>query len=159
MEDFAIIILGIIISFVASAKKKAKQEAANQKKAVYTAPAKKAEPVTLDTSWEVPRMEEVVMVPPVIGTEGTDTCHDYMLPNQPQPAITPMESRAVPAPVMGAEGVDTCHEYMLNDTPAVQQAAPAESGLSPEEARDLMRGIILSEIMARPQQRFAARRR
>ena len=53
MEDFAIIILGIIISLVASAKKKAKQEAANTKKVVYTAPAKKEDPKA-----EEPKTEE-----------------------------------------------------------------------------------------------------
>lgn len=159
MEDFAIIILGIIISLVASAKKKAKQEAANTKKVVYTAPAKKEEQPTLDSSWEIPRMESVVPAAPVMGMEGTDTCHDYMLPQQPVPAAKAIDPPHIPVPVMGTEGLDTCHEYMLAETPAAQKAIPEESGLSPEEARDLMRGIILSEIMARPQQRFAARRR
>lgn len=158
MGDFAIIILGIIISLVASAKKKAKQEAAKAKKVVYTAPAKKAEPVTLDSAWEIPRMETVVPASPVMGMEGTDTCHDYMLPVQPTPAAKPIEIHAIPAPVMGTEGIDTCHEYMLSKAPAAEKTAAIESGLTPEEARDLMRGIILSEIMARPQQRFAARR-
>ncbi|MBQ9943028.1 MAG: hypothetical protein IJO67_01570 [Clostridia bacterium] len=155
MEDFAIIILGIIISLVARAKKKAKQEAAKTKKVVYTAPAKKEEQPTLDSSWEIPRMESVMPAAPVMGMEGTDTCHDYMLPSQPKP----LNIHPIPAPVIGTEGVDACHDYMLKETPALQRIQPAESGLSPEEARDLMRGIILSEIMARPQQRFAARRR
>lgn len=155
MEDFAIIILGIIISLVASAKKKAKREAENAKKVVYTAPAKKEEQPTLDSSWEIPRMETVVPAAPVMGMEGTDACHDYMLPSQPKP----LNIHTIPAPVIGTEGIDACHDYMLNETLAAKKDAPAESGLSSEEARDLMRGIILSEIMARPQQRFAARRR
>lgn len=159
MEDFAIVILGIIISLVASAKKKAKQEAANAKKVVYTAPAKKAEQTTLDSAWEIPRMETVVPASPVMGTEGTDACHDYMLPVQPKRVAKPLNIHAIPAPVMGSEGTDACHDYMLDKTAEAQKDVPAESGLTPEEARDLMRGIILSEIMARPQQRFAARRR
>lgn len=159
MDTLALIIIGIIISLVTSAKKKSQQEAEKAKKTAFPVPAKKAEPVTLDTAWEVPRMETVFPAAPVIGTEGTDACHDYMLPQHPVPAAKPIDLPPIAAPVMGTEGLDTCHEYMLTETPAEQKAVPEESGLSPEEARDLMRGIILSEIMARPQQRFAARRR
>lgn len=162
MEDIAVIILGIIISLVASATKKTKTNAEKAKKAVIfpAVPAKKPEPVTLNTNWEVPRMETVVPAAPTIGTEGTDACHDYMLPaSTPVPAAVPMESLHVPAAAIGADGVDACHEYMLKETSGTPAAQPAETGLTPEEARELMRGIILSEIMARPQQRFAGRRR
>lgn len=157
MDTFALIIIGIIISLVSSAKKKAQQETARAKKAANQTPAKKTEPATLDSAWEIPRMETVVPASPVMGAEGTDACHDYMLPVQPKPAAKPLNIHATP--VMGTEGTDACHDYMLNKIPAAQKTTPAESSLTPQEARDLMRGIILSEIMARPQQRFTARRR
>lgn len=160
MEDIAVIILGIIISLVASARKNAQKEAAKAKKPVLSAPVQKAAPPTLDTAWEVPRMETVVPAAPTIGTEGTDACHDYMLPaSTPVPAAVPMENLHVPAAAIGADGVDACHEYMLKEALGTPAAQPAETGLTPEEARELMRGIILSEIMARPQQRFVGRRR
>ena len=129
---------------------------------VPASPAKRPEPVTLDSDWEVPRMETVVPAAPTIGTEGTDTCHDYMLPvskSRPFPATASMESAAVPAADIGTEGADACHEYMLEETPVTVPVQTTDTGLTAEEARDLMRGIILSEIMARPAQRFAGRNR
>ena len=70
----------------------------------------------------------------------------------PLAPAAPVRSFFEPAPaVMGMEGEDACHEYMLPDQ------EKAETGtLAPEENRDnrqaqeLVRGVILSEILARP---------
>ena len=117
-------ILMVIISILSVVSKAQKQKEAARKKAeaFRDAPAMK-----------MPEKEAVVSSVPLA------------------PAA-PVRSSFEPAPaVMGMEGEDACHEYMLPDQ------EKAETGtLAPEENRDnrqaqeLVRGVILSEILARP---------
>ena len=61
----------------------------------------------------------------------------------------------VPA-VMGPEGEDACHEYMLDEEPGELASDPAPEADS-ELARDLVKGVIIGEILNRP--RMYGRRR
>ena len=64
---------------------------------------------------------------------------------------------AAPAPQptparMGVEGEDACHEYMLPTEEEQQSVKPlAEGGGNEELAQDLVKGVIISEILRRPQ--------
>ena len=160
MDEFPFVIIVLILSIVSSVLKKKNQQAKKAQKQVVVSPQKKdSAPVQ-----EVPKVSEVPAMSawhedehaaPTMGTEGLDTCHDYMLPKQERISA----KRKPAAPVMGTEGEDACHDYMLEDSPLTLKEAQEDQGLSQEEAQDLVRGIILSEIMARPHQRFAGRTR
>ena len=65
------------------------------------------------------------------------------------------ETFSISAPRMGREGEDACHEYLFQP----QEEAPAFPHASENErARELVRGVILSEILARPRPRRYGRR-
>lgn len=174
MDEFPFVIIVLILSIVSSVLKKKNQQAKKAQKQVVVSPQKKnSAPVQeVPKVSEVPAMsawtddhkpqrdplsawQETVPAAPIMGTEGADTCHDYMLPKQGRISA----KRKPAAPVMGTEGEDACHDYMLEDSPITLKEAQEDQGLSQEEAQDLVRGIILSEIMARPHQRFAGRTR
>ena len=160
MDEFPLAIIVLILSIVSSVLKKKNKQAKKAQKQVVVSPQKKdSAPVQ-----QVPKVSEVPAMSvwhedehaaPTMGTEGLDTCHDYMLPKQGRISA----ERKPAAPVMGTEGEDACHDYMLDEAPATLKAVQEDQGLSQEEAKDLVRGIILSEIMARPHQRFAGRAR
>ena len=55
------------------------------------------------------------------------------------------------APQMGTEGEDLCHEYMLPDEDETGKDALAQENTGDNErTQELVRGVILSEILARP---------
>lgn len=174
MDEFPFAIVVLILSIVSSVLKKKNQQAKKAQKQVVVSPQKKysAPAQEIPKVSEVPAMsawtddhkpqrdplsawQETVPAAPIMGTEGADTCHDYMLPRQEHIRA----QRKPAAPVMGTEGEDACHDYMLNGSSVTLKAAQEDQGLSQEEAKDLVRGIILSEIMARPRQRFTGRAR
>lgn len=65
------------------------------------------------------------------------------------------ETFSISAPRMGREGEDACHEYLFQP----QEEAPAfPHAPENERARELVRGVILSEILARPRPRRYGRR-
>lgn len=141
MEDMlsSLLTLAIIIlSIVAKVKK-------NQKKA---APAAKKAPVQQASPAEIPRAAA-----PAIPVQ-------QAIPVSPMPAPVPMQAAApvapatpkAPAPArMGPEGEDACHEYMLDEQrPAGGIPALQEDEQQSEAARDLVRGVIIGEILRRP---------
>ena len=149
MEIFSflplIVIIGVMSmrSSVASQKKKTAEAARNFQKASVPqeSPAQPAQerPESRQTSF----LESHA---PQMGVEGADDCHDYMLP----PLQTSF-SRPQP-PRMGVEGADDCHDYMLAPENAPQASmAPLEDGGNPL-AQDMLRGVIMSEILGRKRQ-------
>lgn len=138
MEDmlsFLLTLAIIILSIVAKVKK-------NQKKAV---PAAKKAPVQQASPAEIPRAAA-----PAIPVQ-------QAIPVSPMPAPAPMKAAfpaapKAPAPArMGPEGEDACHEYMLDEQrPAGGIPALQEDEQQSEAARDLVRGVIIGEILRRP---------
>ena len=138
MEDmlsFLLTLAIIILSIVAKVKK-------NQKKA---APAAKKAPVQQASPAEIPRA--AVPAIPV----------QQAIPVSPMPAPAPMKTAfpvapKAPAPArMGPEGEDACHEYMLDEQrPAGGIPALQTDEQQSEAARDLVRGVIIGEILRRP---------
>jgi len=61
----------------------------------------------------------------------------------------PMFQRTPAPAVIGPEGEDACHEYMLEDEQ--EEATPAlEAESRPVWAQDLVKGVIIGEILSRP---------
>lgn len=166
MEDFPIALILIILSIVSAVmKNKKKQEKKAQKQARKQVPVSPHKPVQAKPAPAVPAMSvwdeaerELAPAAPSMGMEGTDACHDYMLPKVPKtPSVKTLENHIPASPVMGADGTDPCHDFMLKDASSVPVEAEDETGMAPEEAKELVRGIILSEILTRPQNRYARR--
>lgn len=173
MEEFPIVIIAIILSIISAVNKNKKKQTAAARRQLAQERNAAAE---VKTPKEPPVAQKPAAVPamsvwhdepkpaashaPVMGAEGTDSCHDYMLPRvEKKPVKKSLENHRPAAPAMGMEGVDPCHEFMLDDPAAPRTETLDDSGISPEEAQELVRGIIISEIMARPQTRFAGRAR
>lgn len=75
--------------------------------------------------------------------EGEDPCHADMLPKRPVPVQ--------PSPAeIGTEGADACHDYMLRKQEAEPMLLTEEETEENETAQELLRGVILSEILHRP---------
>lgn len=136
-------ILIVIISVISSiAKQQKKKEAAGKTKVAPQAFVPKAtkapQPVTAAA---MPKPQPVLKPQP-----------------KPQPQLM---SQWAPAPaVIGPEGEDQCHEYMLDEKALREESLPVqEKGTEEETARELLRGVILSEILARPNPRAYGRRR
>lgn len=80
-----------------------------------------------------------------------------------------LDSARMTSPVMDDEGEDACHAYMLDDEalpgciddmPEHDYDAPrTEGGASLFTGSDILRGVVMSEILNRPGQRKYARRR
>lgn len=168
MEDFPVALILIILSIVTSVmKNKKKQEKKAQKQAKKqamvspqrTAKAAPAPAVPAMSVWDEAERELAPMQPaaPSMGREGSDACHDYMLPKVPLTPIKTFENHAPAAPVIGTEGIDPCHEFMLDEAASIKTETLDETGMNEEQARELVRGIILSEILTRPQARYARR--
>lgn len=161
MEDFPVALIFALLAIVSSAMKAKKKKEQNARKQVVVrpqkAPAQNTPSVPAMSVWK--ENNDPSAIPghsraPVMGREGTDACHDYMLPKRPAvPAVKTLENH-VAKPVIGVEGEDSCHEFMLNDVGITAANAEEKSDLSPQQAQELVRGIILSEILARPQQRY-----
>lgn len=164
MEDLAVALFAIIFSIISavSKSKKKKEKAARKQLQPLSQPPKAEKPVVAVPAMSVwPEDEKpapgAVPAAPAIGQDGADPCHDYMLPKAARPTLKTLENHKPAAPVIGSEGTDACHEFMLGSASAPQTEELDETGLSREQAQDLLRGIIFSEIMARPAQRFAGR--
>ena len=142
-----IVVIGVLsmMSSAATQKKKAAEAARSFQKAHAPqnspAPAQpaQAQPESRQTSFLEPR-------PAQMGVEGADDCHDYMLPPLQTAFARPRPPR------MGVEGADDCHDYMLapESAPAAPEA-PLDNGES-ALAQDMLRGVIMSEILGRRRQ-------
>lgn len=169
MEEFPVALIAIILSIVSAViknNKKKQTTAARKQLAQERSAAQNTKPSVTTHSEEktaVPAMsawfDEEKPARPSMGQEGKDPCHDYMLPKEPAAkVIKTLENHQPAKAVIGVEGVDPCHEFMLDEeTLQVEETEP--SGMTKAQAQEMMRGIIFSEIMARPAQRFAGRNR
>lgn len=80
-----------------------------------------------------------------VPAEGEDSCHAAILqrlPNPPQHTFSGAESDFAPF----TEGEDPCHADMLTGPRQADMPEPAEPS---EGAQELMRGVILSEVLRR----------
>ena len=67
------------------------------------------------------------------------------------PAARPAAAGKGPAPArMGEEGRDACHEYMLDDPAPLMEESPADLEARRQTARELLQGVIMSEVLRRP---------
>lgn len=142
MEEFAPIIIIIIVSLVSGLVRKSKQTAQQRQQAARRIQAKQRE--------EMRQEEEKLKA----RTREEKKWEDIW--NQPAAAAyTPVKT---PAPArMNGEGKDECHAYMLDETsPAVtDEKSDAEKQ---QTADDLLRGVILSEILQRPRPVYGRKR-
>lgn len=80
-----------------------------------------------------------------VPAEGEDPCHAAILqrlPNPPQHTFSREESDFAPF----TEGEDPCHADMLTGPRQADMSEPAEPS---EGAQELLRGVILSEVLRR----------
>ena len=71
----------------------------------------------------------------------------------PAPVVMPRVP-LTPAPAqMGPEGEDACHEYMLDEPGMIPKTPILQEHDSEEAARELVRGVIIGEILRRPARR------
>ncbi len=141
--DIVIILIGIITAIVSSVKKNKKKQVTDARKKL--ANQHQAQP---------PQKKE-----PIFTVAGPEAPAVPAMSQWPEPQQLTFTAPRPAAPVIGPEGVDACHEYMLSDLPEEKAVEQEEASLSPEQARDLVNAFIFSEIMARPQSRFAGRHR
>ncbi|MBE5783226.1 MAG: hypothetical protein E7329_07950 [Clostridiales bacterium] len=77
-----------------------------------------------------------------------------------QPAAKPVFASAAPArpaaanrqaPArMGTEGEDACHAYMLDDPSPIYMEEQVSQEARRQTARELLQGVIMSEVLRRP---------
>lgn len=193
MEDFAVVIILIIVGILSGVNKK-------KKKAPKAAQAPTGNPVMPDApdratqagsvraskeaqfdkdmraarqrAQEKRAAHKAAQSVPVAPTEpGT------MLPPRPvahvadheggataRPSMQPRVKTDAPAPLEAMEGVDPCHDVLydeprteLDDDYETETLAPQLE--SSDAAQELMRGIILSEVLTRPSRRWRTQHR
>jgi len=68
-----------------------------------------------------------------------------------QPAAAAYTPVKIPVPArMNGEGKDDCHAYMLDEDEAASVSEEKTDEEKQQAAQDLLRGVILSEILQRP---------
>lgn len=158
MEDLiglVVVILYFVIAFAAGKKKKKKP--ANIAKAKRRAVMEKAfeQAFTVMESENEPSLEpEPVQTMLDLAQEGDDPCHIDML-GEERPAMRAVNVSAA-ALAQAAEGEDLCHigDAREADEP-VDAYTPETSPIIDTDdrdalAQDILRGVIMSEILARP---------
>lgn len=193
MEDFAGLIVLIIVGIISSINKKnkAQKKAAPRQPIIpygpeaVPQPAKPARPVITpeqatvnhDTlrklkeeqfekemrairekvrqSFEGPKKATPMQTaaPRVHATEGVDPCHDALY--DADAVAEPIADQ--PAPLEAMEGVDPCHDELYE----ADAADTADNWVQPnnEAAQELLRGVILSEVLTRPTNRWRTQQR
>ena len=151
MEEFGGVIILIILSIVSSLAKKAKRN--NESKIARRIEGRRQQEMEIDAIQQKLAQEK---------EEAKRQAHRQAEKKEEdvwhQPAA-PAYSASVPA-AMNGEGIDSCHEYMLGDTAAaVSASAEEEEATRQQSAKELLRGVILSEILARPSQQRQLKRR
>lgn len=98
---------------------------------------------------------------PALARSPTDQAAPASAPARPAPApVSAPVPAASPAPApaqIGPEGEDACHEYMLHETQEETREMPQPPD-SEAAARELVRGVIIGEILRRPSERRCGRR-
>ena len=141
MEQLAPIIMLIVISLLSSLAKKKKSTAGQR--TVRRVEERRRE----DRREEMAQEAERMLLEREMAKARQETKKEAPEWAQPAaPAYTPI----TPARMSG-EGVDDCHEYMLEDRPATDSVIDAEAEKEQQEAaRELVRGVIIGEILSRP---------
>lgn len=133
---------------------RAARQRAQEKRAAYKAaqsvPVAPTEPGTMLP----PRPVAHVVDHDAIGVEGAAPA---------RPSMQPRVKTDAPAPLEAMEGVDPCHDA-LYDEPHTDSDDYETETLTPQlessdAAQELMRGIILSEVLARPSRRWRTQHR
>lgn len=94
---------------------------------------------------------------PAAARSRTDQAALASAPVRPAPAPVPAAPPS-PAPAqIGPEGEDACHEYMLHEAQEETREMPQQPD-SEAAARELVRGVIIGEILRRPSGRRCGRR-
>ena len=141
-----LILIGVFNSILKAAKKQTQATGTPQKGApvppAARSAARKPAPETAKKASRpaFPAQEKRAAQPAWKSGEGEDPCHEEML-------------RGV-KPSGNEEGADPCHEYMLHDTPSAEDAS---APMGEEQAQELLRGVIMSEILRRPRSVTARR--
>ena len=136
MEEFAPIIMIIIISLVSGLVRKSKQTAQQRQQAARRIQANLREEM---------RQEEEKLKAKILEEKKQEDIWNHPA----APAYTPVTP---PAPAkMNGEGRDDCHAYMLDNPIEVSAAVETVTDEERERAaNDLLRGVIVSEILNRP---------
>lgn len=126
----------------------AEKKAAEGKAAVQTSPQRRVAP-TVHTS------VKVNAAPKAQTTEGVDPCHDgfYEGDEPPQSEYLPDQ----PALLEAMEGVDPCHDALYAEEADTYESDEART--DNRAAQELLRGVILSEVLTRPANRWRTQRR
>ena len=162
---FPIILLVVVLSLISKAKKKAgnqnssnNQEAARQRQQRINARIQKmnGKPDPEQEEMTEAQAVQTAFTEPFGYGEGNDPCHDELLGHAYPPAAPsntvafarPDASVSFMAPLQAEEGVDPCHEEYL--TGPARNREPDENEDTPWQNNDLLRGIIVSQILTRP---------
>lgn len=126
----------------------AEKKAEEGKAAVQTPPRKHVEPT-------VHTRVKARTAPKVQPAEGVDPCHDgfYAGDEAEQSEYLPDQ----PQPLAAMEGVDPCHDelYANESEPCESDAAQTDN----RAAQEILRGVIFSEVLTRPTNRWRTQRR
>ena len=148
-----LIIVGAILSITA----KMSDEKKKQGSAARPAPRRDRQEAAKETSIapaNAPQATPIAAPAPVQQSfvlEGEDPCHQDMLQKRPAPVM--------PAPAkIGAEGADDCHDYMLGQSEQSRSMPETPQTQESPASQELLRGVILSEILRRPAPKAYRRR-
>lgn len=123
------------------------QEKRAAQKAAQSVPVAPTEPGTMLP----PRPVAPVVDHDAIGVEGGTPA---------RPSMQPRIKTDAPAPLEAMEGVDPCHDALYDEPRAeLDDDYEPETLESSDAAQELMRGIILSEVLARPSRRWRTQHR
>ena len=129
MEDF-IATIGVLILIGVSALVKTKMKAARSAKEISQARARWEQQLKMEEAQQAAKARENTWARP-----------------------------AAPAPArMNGEGQDDCHAYMLDDSAPVVAADEKTEEEKQQAAQELVRGVIISEILNRPRPGYGRRR-
>lgn len=155
MEALALlIVIGVLCSLASKSNEKKKKQgkarpaAQTMRKQMPQRPLEDTAPEDADV--DDTEMQEAEDAPAPVQQafllEGEDPCHEDMLPQRPAPA-------APGSVVIGPEGRDACHDYMLRKpapAPLPEPMPMQEEDTENTAAQELLRGVILSEVLQRP---------
>ncbi len=170
MDDLIGIVVLILYLVAAGAagknkkKKKAKQRAAGSREAQFEQAFERIAQSVLSAertqAKKAPEKAQKRAESPKITQEGTDPCHEAVLPPQrPAMGFKPVTQTAMHA---AGEGEDPCHtgdapeESVLLEESPVYRSPIFDAEDREAFAQDVLRGVIMSEVLMRPGQRRMA---
>ena len=145
------VVIVILFSVVNMVNKANKEKQAQQKKAAQAQPAQqkvspqRMRPDVPATPQQKAGEREERAVPQYAESAFPTSFHDAV------PLEAHMHEPEMGQEGEGTEGMDCCHEYMLSDTPPSEPVdfIPLLDQNDGEMARDLLQGVIFSEVLGR----------